>query len=210
MLLDDRVLPSSIADERSQALVELAERLEALDRSLLLVYHIDTVPAAALFALAWQFDVLGFNGWDLAHSDAERRELLKGAIERHRFRGTPWAIKAALEAVGYAGTLIEEGIAVGLDHWAKFRVRVGSVPDNVELTQAERDLIVGVVKAYKNARSHLDTLVYTTPAVEDAAALPNDPPMNVFIDALLLYDGAFSYDGAITYRGSDGEPIEIP
>jgi len=48
----------SINDTRTQALLVLIERLAALDLTTLLVYRIDSVAAAALPLLAWQFDIL--------------------------------------------------------------------------------------------------------------------------------------------------------
>lgn len=51
-------IPPSINDSRSRALMELVERLGALDLTPMLVYRIDSVPASALPFLAWQFDIL--------------------------------------------------------------------------------------------------------------------------------------------------------
>ncbi len=51
-------IPSSINDSRSQALMDLIERLGEIDLTPLLVYRIDSVPSAALPFLAWQFDIL--------------------------------------------------------------------------------------------------------------------------------------------------------
>lgn len=51
-------IPPSINDSRSQALLTLVERLSEIDLTPLLVYRIDSVPAAALPFLAWQFDIL--------------------------------------------------------------------------------------------------------------------------------------------------------
>jgi P2-related tail formation protein len=48
----------SINDTRTQALLELIERLAALDLTTLLVYRIDSVVPEALPFLAWQFDIL--------------------------------------------------------------------------------------------------------------------------------------------------------
>lgn len=48
----------SINDTRTQALMPLIARLGALDLTPLLIYRIDSVAAAALPFLAWQFDVL--------------------------------------------------------------------------------------------------------------------------------------------------------
>ncbi|MBE3605221.1 phage tail protein, partial [bacterium] len=49
----------SINDARSAALLDLIERLGALDLTPLLVYRIDSAPDSVLLALAWQFDMLG-------------------------------------------------------------------------------------------------------------------------------------------------------
>ncbi len=51
-------IPPSINDRRSQALLDLVNRLGDLDLTPILVYRIDSVPAAALPFLAWQFDIL--------------------------------------------------------------------------------------------------------------------------------------------------------
>ena len=51
-------IPPSINDSRSQALMDLVNRLGDLDLTPLLVYRIDSVPADALPFLAWQFDIL--------------------------------------------------------------------------------------------------------------------------------------------------------
>ncbi|HUY19262.1 MAG TPA: phage tail protein [Candidatus Binataceae bacterium] len=48
----------SINDARSQALLVLIERLDALDLTPLLIYRIASVPDSALPFLAWQFDIL--------------------------------------------------------------------------------------------------------------------------------------------------------
>lgn len=48
----------SITDPRTQAFLQLIERLGELDLVPLLVYRIDSVPASALPFLAWQFDLV--------------------------------------------------------------------------------------------------------------------------------------------------------
>ena len=129
----------SINDRRSQALLEVIERLGSLDLTSLLVYRISSTPAAALGLLAWQFDILEPE-WQLGAligesvdtlkdidvltnvdlltsaggaaglSDVDSwRQLLLAAIPLHRTRGTPYAIKAALASLGWATVAIQEG-----------------------------------------------------------------------------------------------------
>ncbi|RAS18949.1 P2-related tail formation protein [Microvirgula sp. AG722] len=101
-MADALLLPPPLAgDERFRALGRIAARISDIDLSPLLVYLVDAVNATALPHLAEQFHVMGDEGWNLAGSDAERRTLIKAAIELHRYKGTPWAIKTALAKIGY-------------------------------------------------------------------------------------------------------------
>ena len=64
-------------------LVEKAGGLKALEEEL-------------LDLLAWQFHV---DGYEAASSLSQKRRMVQDSIPIHRRRGTPWAVKAALEAV---------------------------------------------------------------------------------------------------------------
>jgi P2-related tail formation protein len=131
----------SINDERGRALLELIERMDALDLVPILVYRLDSVPDSALLLLAWQFDLvapqwrlgaqvsesidalaaidplsdvdtLSSTGGVAGSSDFDSlRALLKVAIPLHRTRGTPYAIKAALKPLGWPSVTLLEGQA---------------------------------------------------------------------------------------------------
>ncbi len=58
-------IPPSVDDLRSQSLLTLIERLDALDLTPLLVYRLASAPDSALIFLAWQFDMLDPQ-WQLA------------------------------------------------------------------------------------------------------------------------------------------------
>lgn len=62
------------------------------------LYDVDRCPPQFLPYLAWALSV---DFWELAADDDQRRELIRNAIQWHRKRGTPWAIKSALAAFGY-------------------------------------------------------------------------------------------------------------
>ncbi|MGH7986957.1 MAG: phage tail protein [Candidatus Binataceae bacterium] len=131
----------SINDLRSQALLTLIERLDALDLTPILVYRLDSAPDSALLPLAWQFDMLAPQ-WQLGTQLGETidalddidilsdidslsspagaagasdydswRELLKLSIPLHRTRGTAHAIKSALASLGWGTVTIQEGQA---------------------------------------------------------------------------------------------------
>jgi P2-related tail formation protein len=137
----------SINDARSAALLDLIERLGALDLTPLLVYRIDSAPDSVLLALAWQFDMLAPQ-WQLGANTAESvdaitnidaltdidtlsstdsvagtsdydslRTLLKAAIPLHRTRGTPYSIKTALKSLGWNATLLEGQSSWGGAGW---------------------------------------------------------------------------------------------
>jgi len=131
----------SINDVRSQSLLDLIERMDAIDLTSLLVYRLDSVPDSALLFLAWQFDLaapqwqlgaqvtesidtlldvdtitdidtLSSTGSVVGPSDFDSlRSLLKIAIPLHRTRGTPYAIKAALKPLGWSSVTLLEGQA---------------------------------------------------------------------------------------------------
>lgn len=152
-------------------------RFSALSLASVMTYMIDTVPAAGLYHLAKQFDVLGWKGWNLAQTDADRRELIKKAIELHRYKGTVWAIKEAVKSVGFNDCEVIEH--VGLDyngaetydgsvtysggHWANFRVKIG-LPDTIAITTETIELVTRLVMAYKNARSNLVDITFVVNA----------------------------------------------
>ncbi|MNO60732.1 Phage tail protein [compost metagenome] len=104
------MLPPALAgDERFALLCELMrEQAAAAPLSNMLVYLVDQVPASILPYLAEQFSLLDEVSWSLADSESMRRALVKRAIELHRFKGTPWAIKQVLAAVGYPGSELLE------------------------------------------------------------------------------------------------------
>lgn len=95
-------LPTILAgDERFALLASLwVEQLEAIDPQDVLVRWIDRVDVSLLPILAEEYSLLD-DGWELADSEDARRALLKGAIQIHRRKGTPWAIKTALASIGY-------------------------------------------------------------------------------------------------------------
>ena len=60
--------------------------------------------------LAEKWSVTGYDGEFLAESDGSKRELIKAAIELHRYKGTPWAIREVLRRLGFGEVEIDEGL----------------------------------------------------------------------------------------------------
>lgn len=216
-----KLLPTSLQQlAHIQAFDDLvAGRLDALPIEAVLVYIIDAVNAQALPYLAEQFDILGIKGYAYATTEEEKRAVVRGAIELHRYKGTPWAIKEALLKIGLIVNRIEEGVGIrtfyngavnfngsrtygSLGHWAYFRVYLNTAQNTVISATQVADA-VAIINEYKNVRSHLyditvevtnisDTLTPTDTLAIAADAFPED-------DFGAYYNGLYTYNGSQTY-----------
>ncbi|MGH7099397.1 MAG: phage tail protein [Stellaceae bacterium] len=122
--------PGSINDSRTAAHLAVGQRLGKIDLSPLLVYTISGAPASALPFLAWQFDISS-PFYALLTGNESQVQLIQQAIAIHRYHGTPYAIGAILNALGFPVTTILEGQASwggsswpADEGWAVFRVQV--------------------------------------------------------------------------------------
>ena len=189
-------------------------RLNQLEIEKVLVYLVDTVDASALFSLATQFDVLGFKGWRLATTEQEQRELIKKAIELHRYKGTPFAIREAVKAVGFFDVDIVEGggvlhnsttnydgsVTYGSTDWAVFRVLIdlGNVKG---LTTETLDALVELINEYKNARSTLVETGFRATLSDDADITDSEQITLEYAGFTDLAKREFNYDGVYSYNG---------
>lgn len=197
------LLPNSVRSDRTDAFDTVAARLQGIDLSVLDIYDIDNVDTSALYDLADQFNVLGLRGWLLAGTEAERRSLIKEAIQLHQTAGTPYAIKRVLALVGYPNATIAENPGNFYDGTlqytgdtdnngffytgAQFRAFVVTLDETQSVVSGPLiDLIVALINEWKNARSYLLDL-----RIGDISLFSN----------LLQYPGDWLYDGAQEYDG---------
>ncbi|MGL5632240.1 MAG: phage tail protein I [Azovibrio sp.] len=175
-------------DPRFQALGTLASRISKLEREPLLVYLIDTVDPSALQHLAEQFSLLE-DGWNLAESDDARRALIRGAIELHRHKGTPWAIREVIRRLGLGEvTLIErvsgqtrngqinhDGLHIHGDPkaWTQYRVIL-----NKPITNDQAAQVRTLLQAYAPARCQLASLEYQAVANRHNGAIHRNNQYN--------------------------------
>lgn len=226
----DNILASGISTYDHLAVFDkiAKARIDMIEIESLLVYIIDTVPSSALQTIAEQFNVMGYKGWSLTTSDSEKRSLIKKAIELHRYKGTPWAIKEALKSVGYAGATIQEHVGINYDgqydydgdvsygtsNWAKFSIQL-DLGDNKGISSDQITTIVALINEYKNVRSHLITVSFAA-TLEDSVSI-DDEEGEFTIDLgtaedtmfdVIQFDGQFNFDGTYKY-GSFGEQVEL-
>ncbi|MBI3584185.1 MAG: phage tail protein I [Nitrospinae bacterium] len=146
------LLPVNLqGDKNLEGLCEAADKVFSVESELnaVLVYLIDNVPANILPFLAWQFHV---EGWKLAKTEAEKRGLIKGAIELHRYKGTPWAIKKVFEILNLNAEIEEWFQYSGTAY--KFKVLLKSVIQDEETYKK----LVDLIGEYKNVRSWLEAI----------------------------------------------------
>jgi phage tail P2-like protein len=199
----DVILANSIAGVPHFAAFDLIakKRLEALQLDALLVYLIDTVSEEALSFLADQFDVLGYKGLRLATTTEQKREVIKRAIELHRFKGTVWAVKEALKTIGYPDAVLTEHVGTGAGAWATFRIEIDA--GNNPVSAAAVDELVRMIDEYKNVRSHLLDISYKISFDPDSITLTDESYEGPAVEDSddLYVGGDFRYNGAYTYNG---------
>jgi len=121
-------------------------------------------------------------------SDASSwRTLLKVAIPLHRTRGTPYAIKTALAALGWNGVTIQEGHASwggttwpSNQGWAVFRVTLDLIAGQ-GATGADAARAIAAINFFKPTRSKLDSIWFNAAPIVDAAPVPADFLESVFL-----------------------------
>ena len=154
----DKLLPPPplASDERFSILANIAaERFAQLDLTALMVYLIDQVDASALPALAEQFHVQGLEGWLFTTDEREKRELIKQAIELHKYKGTIWAVRRVLEILSLPGSISEWFEYGGRAYF--FKVDIALVDKGLD-ENLFNDL-VELIHEYKNTRSKLEALI---------------------------------------------------
>lgn len=213
-----KLLPTSLQQAHIQAFDDLvAGRLDALPVEAVLIYIIDAVNAGALPYLAEQFDILGIKGYIYATTEAEKRETVRTAIELHRYKGTPWAIKEALSKIGLVVNRIDEGVGIStfyngavnfngsrtygsLGHWAYFRVYLNTAQNTIISATQIADA-VAIINEYKNVRSHLYDITVEVTNISDTLT-PTDAISGIEVGALPDDDFGAYYNGVHTYNGT--------
>lgn len=169
--------PPLHADISLRTLTDLTgKRLAEIDLTVLLVYLVDMVQESALPWLAEQFSLTDGDGWDLAESDEAKRELIRGAIELHRYKGTPWSIREILRRLGFGEIELIEGIGrLKYDgtkryngwyihgdpgSWPVYRVIL-----NQPVTNDQAGSLIRTLESFAPVRCKLASLEYTRAAI---------------------------------------------
>jgi phage tail P2-like protein len=152
MVKTKNLLPANLqGDKNIEAICSAIDKVFSLENDLskLLVYLIDQVEESVLPFLAWQFHI---EGYDQAQTIQEKRNLIKNAIELHRYKGTPYAIKKVFQALGLDASL-QEWFDYNGDPY-RFKVFVRNIIQDEETYRR----LIGLINEYKNVRSWLDAI----------------------------------------------------
>lgn len=163
-------------DKTYTALADLGLRVGQIDLSLMMTNFIDLVPNEFLQLLAEKWSVTGYDGWLLAESDSAKRKLIKTAVELHRYKGTPWAIREIIRQLGFGevtlieglfdkthdGTFKRDGTYYHGDQskWAHYRVTLQTA-----MTNEQADLLRKTLDVFAPARCILASLDYRLVAI---------------------------------------------
>jgi phage tail P2-like protein len=111
-----------------------------------------TCPPVLLSWLAWALSV---DEWDSAWPDEIKRQTIADSLELHRHKGTPWAVKRALEMTGFPSTKLQEWYEYGGSP-GYFQVAIDLLETGID--QATWDKLDARIERYKNKRSWLQYL----------------------------------------------------
>lgn len=176
------LLPKIMQDKSNLALEQCIFKAFDIDLKPYMIYLLDHVDIRLLKFLAYQFHILGDEGWNLAKTEQEKRDLLKIAFQVHKFKGTKRALLRVLEMLGFNGEINEWFEYEGRPHRFKIVITLTNKSPDTELY----DLLEKYIEIFKNKRSTLENLeirlyptgeeyifgrliteqIYTTPPIE--------------------------------------------
>lgn len=111
------MLPSSLKHDEtikniSESIENHIQKTESDFINVDIYSQIDKAEEPLLSTMAWHFSLTHEWIWKLAESLTAKRELLKIAIKLHQKKGTPWAIRNLIRALGFGEIDIVEGLGI--------------------------------------------------------------------------------------------------
>lgn len=149
------------------------------------LWHARDCLAEALPWLSWTLTV---EGWSDARSDDARRAVILDSINIHRRKGTPWAIRALIRALGFGEVTIIERIG-GVTH-------NGAVSRNGEYPRAP------LSATWATYRIVLERPITNQQAARIRALLPAVAPARCVCLGLRYAAVVHSHNGAMRRDGS--------
>lgn len=171
------MLPSSLSHDEtvkniSESIEKPIQKTESDFSNVDIYSQIDTATEPLLSTMAWHFSLTHEWLWRLAESLTAKRELLKIAIKLHQKKGTPWAIRNLIRALGFGEVDIVEGQGIryrdgsskrngirnynfGSGDWACYRIIF-----HQPITNEVADLLLRAIPEYAPLRCKLIAIDY--------------------------------------------------
>lgn len=189
----NEMLPSSLnQDETIKAISDsLQTQITPYESDLTKIAiwsNLDDADEPLLSTLAWQLSLTHEYIWQLAESVEAKRNLLKISMSLHRYKGTVWAVKNIIRALGFGEVSIVEGIGI--------RYRDGSFTRNAQKTHS------GHQKGWPFYR-----VVFEQPLTNDVVdllrkAIPEYAPRRSVLYSLDFKEAVIRHNGAALHKGS--------
>lgn len=180
----------------------LSARAEEID-SLRIYSRIDELPEDLLDILAYDFKVDWWNG---DYSLEEKRQVLKDSWRVHRMLGTKAAVETAISSI-YPGTKVSEWFEYDGKPY-RFRLHINLTKRAVIADQHSR--VLELVAYYKNLRSHLDEIEYTTEAKEKAVVQMGGHVTSVITLAIPAIEEQYLFDCTVRAGGPVSAVATLP
>ncbi|HEH9706184.1 TPA: phage tail protein [Pasteurella multocida] len=154
-------------DPKYQVLADLSLRIAELDVSQIMTTLVDLLGDEFIPLLAEKWSVTGVDGLLVADSQSSKRALIQVAVELHRHKGTPWAIREVLRKLGFGEIDIDEGLKARvyehsvvanipeLYRWAYYGIRLSRPITNEQALNIRK-----VLRSFAPARCQLAVLDY--------------------------------------------------
>lgn len=159
-------------DLKYKALADLSQQASQLELSQIMTTLVDLLGDEFIPLLAEKWSVTGEDGLLVADSEGSKRALIQSAVELHRHKGTPWAIREVLRKLGFGEIEIDEGLKARIyehsivsqipqgSRWAYYAVRLAQPVTNDQALNIRR-----VLRSFAPARCLLAVLDYKAAAI---------------------------------------------
>jgi phage tail P2-like protein len=175
------------------------------------LWNIDTIPINLLGVLAWSLSV---DDWQDNWPENVKRQTIKDSYLTHAHKGSVWAVKKALESVGYGanseiiegaevrhydGTLFADGSAYFEgESWAKYSINV-DLGENQGISAGASANARSVIERVAPARCHLTDIGWKSD-IADTVAVNEITAINLSISQEDITPWQIRYDGSKQYN----------
>lgn len=182
---------------------EAFSRIENVTTPARTTINPDTAPAQILPWMAWAQSV---DNWEIDWSEEQKRAVIKAAYSVHRQKGTVYALRTALAALGY--DLIVQEWYQQIPQGDPYTFDVILTITGNEIDAETFTKLLAVIEANKNLRSHLskvklivssDATLYCAAATISGTEISYRNPAGA-----LTLDGTWKLDGSKILNGLKG------